>query len=268
MKSHNRWHIACRMLAITFLAAFAAPTFAQDDADEEPKMIPAPDRAEGEGPYERLIIRGATMIDGTGSPPVGPVDIVVEGNRIVDVVNVGYPGLPIDETKRPTDATQEIDASGSYVMPGIVDMHTHTGGATKAQEAEYTYKLWLGHGITTVRGVPSGEIEFSLGEKERSANNEITAPRIFSYHRLGSGERFKDVKVWDAESAKDWVEWVADEGADGLKLMSHRPAIMKALIDEAKEQGMGTTAHLGQTGVAQMNAIDAARLGLDTMTHY
>ena len=69
-----------------------------------------------------------------------------------------------------------------YVMPGIVDMHTHTGGATKAPEAEYTYKLWMGHGITAVRGVPSSAVDFSLSEKSRSAANEIVAPRIFSYH--------------------------------------------------------------------------------------
>jgi hypothetical protein len=43
---------------------------------------------------------------------------------------------------------------------------------------------------------------------------------------------------------------------------------MKALLDEANKLGMGSTAHLGQTGVAQMNAIDAARLGLTGMTHF
>ena len=43
---------------------------------------------------------------------------------------------------------------------------------------------------------------------------------------------------------------------------------MKALLDEANKLGMGSTAHLGQMGVAQMNAIDAARVGLTGMTHY
>ena len=43
---------------------------------------------------------------------------------------------------------------------------------------------------------------------------------------------------------------------------------MAALIDEATKQNLGTTAHLGQTGVARMNTIDAARLGLGTQTHY
>jgi hypothetical protein len=43
---------------------------------------------------------------------------------------------------------------------------------------------------------------------------------------------------------------------------------MAALVDEAKKLGLGSTAHLQQTGVAQMNAIDAARLGLGTLTHF
>ena len=47
------------------------------------QVLPAPDRAEGIGPFPQLIIRGATLINGTGSPPFGPVDIVIEHNRIV-----------------------------------------------------------------------------------------------------------------------------------------------------------------------------------------
>jgi imidazolonepropionase-like amidohydrolase len=256
-----------RLLALMVIIAVALPVLAQD---EEPVMIPAPDRkaGEGEGPFERLIIRGATLIDGTGAPPVGPVDIVIEKNRITKVESVGYPGLAIDEAERPTGATREIDAHGSWVMPGIIDMHTHTGGSTKAPRAEYSYKLWMGNGITTVRGVPSGSLEFSLAEKERSARNEIVAPRIFSYHRMASGERYEDVQILTPEAARDWVRYAARAGADGLKLVAHRPAIMKALIEEAQELGLGTTAHLGQLGVAQMNAQDAARIGLGTVTHY
>ena len=256
-----------RPVAALFMLLFPlAMLHAQED--DTPRMVPAPDRAEGTGPYERLIIRGATLIDGTGAPPIGPVDIVVENNRIADIVSVGYPGLAIDEKGRPQDATHEIDAHGAFVMPGIVDTHTHTGGATKAPEAEYTYKLWLGHGITTVRGVPSGSMEFSLGEKARSAKNEITAPRIFEYQLMGMGEKYKDIDIRTPEQAREWVRYAARQGVDGLKLRAHPPAIMKALLDESKKHGMGSLAHLDQMGVAQMNAQDAARLGLSTLTHY
>ncbi len=236
----------------------------------DPVMIPAPDRGadEGEGPFTRLIIRGATVIDGTGAPPRGPMDIVVENNRIVEVKSVGYPGLPIDEDDRPDGATREIDAHGKWLMPGIVDMHTHTGGATKAPSAEYSYKLWMGHGVTTIRGVPSSGFEFSVGEKQRSARNEIVAPRIYVYQRMASGEEYADRKVQTPADAREWVRYAKRKGADGLKLRAHRPEIMAALIDEAKKNGMGTTAHLDQMGIAQMNAQDAARVGLDTLTHY
>jgi hypothetical protein len=73
------------------------------------QATPGPERGsdEGEGPFERLIIRGATVIDGAGAPPTGPVDIVIEGNRIAEVETVGYPGVPIDEERRPTGATRD-----------------------------------------------------------------------------------------------------------------------------------------------------------------
>lgn len=232
------------------------------------QVKPAPDRSQGEGPYDRLIIRGATLIDGTGGMPRGPVDIVVEENKIVDIKGVGTPMLPIDAKNRPTGATKEIDATGKYVMPGIIDLHIHTGSETKAPEAEYVYKLWLAHGITTVRGVPSGDLEWSLSEKKRSAQNKIAAPRMISFHRPGSGKEWKDRKILTPADAKEWVQYAHKKGVDGLKLGSHRPEIMKALLDEANKLGMGSTAHLAQTGVAQMNAIDAARLGLTGMTHF
>ena len=52
----------------------------------------APNRNEGDGPWSQLILRGATLINGTGAPPTGPVDIVIEQNRIVTIKNVSYPG--------------------------------------------------------------------------------------------------------------------------------------------------------------------------------
>ena len=60
----------------------------------------APDRTEGEGPYPQLILRGATVITGTGAPAYGPVDIVIEGERIVAVSIVGSANSPIDPKNR------------------------------------------------------------------------------------------------------------------------------------------------------------------------
>lgn len=230
---------------------------------------PAPDRGpnEGEGPFQRLIIRGATVLDGTGAPGQGPVDIVVEGNRIVSVVNVGSPGAPINDSRRPGGATHEIDASGMYVMPGFVDVHAHTGGMAQGTPAEYVYKLWMGHGVTTIRDPGSGNgVEWTVAARERSAANEIVAPRIFVYVWLGMG--WDGGEITTPERGREYVRWAAEQGVDGLKLRSHDPEIMAAVIDEAKKLGLGTQAHLGQMGVARMNALDAARLGLGSMEHW
>ena len=74
-----------------------------------------------------------------------------------------------------------------YVMPGFIDMHVHAGGPPKNAEAEYPYKLWLAHGVTTVRGVPLADFDITVSEKQRSERNEIVAPRIFDYPRPAQG---------------------------------------------------------------------------------
>ena len=72
----------------------SSDTAAQREARDDPRV--APKRREGEGPFPRLIIRGTTLIDGTGAPARGPVDIVIENNRITNIASVGYPGVRID----------------------------------------------------------------------------------------------------------------------------------------------------------------------------
>jgi imidazolonepropionase-like amidohydrolase len=212
------------------------------------------------------VLRGAILIDGTGAPPVGPVDIVVEGNKIQAVRSAGTPGLPLRANRGPEKPDHEIDATGMYVLPGFVSMHEHAGGAPKNPDAEYPFKLWLAHGVTTVRGVPLAAHDWVVKERERSNRNEIVAPRIVNYERAGAG--WEKGQPDTPEAARAWVKWAAQNGVEGLKLGAHRPEIMAALLDEAKRLGLGSTAHLQQTGVAQMNALDAAKLGLGTVTHF
>jgi imidazolonepropionase-like amidohydrolase len=124
----------------------------------------------------------------------------------------------------------------------------------------------MAHGVTTVRGVPLGPNSVAVHDKLRSEKNEIVAPRIFNYQRPGMG--WDKGPVTTTEQAREYVRWAAANGIDGLKLGAERPDLMAALLDEAKKVGFGSTAHLQQSGVAQMNAIKAARLGLNTVTHF
>ena len=60
-------------LVLCALAVSLAPIAAQ--AQMEPTTPRGAD--EGQGPFDRLVIRGVTVIDGTGSPPRGPMDVVI-----------------------------------------------------------------------------------------------------------------------------------------------------------------------------------------------
>lgn len=228
----------------------------------------APDRAMGEGPFDRLIIRGATLIDGSGSPPRGPVDVVVEENKIVSVQSVGYPGVPINEQQRPEadTNTHEIDAEGMYLLPGFIDMHAHTGGSAQGTPAEYVYKLWMAHGITSIREPGSfNGMDWTFRQRERSQNNEITAPRIFPYIGFGMGN---EGEITSPEEARQWVRTIAGEGAEGIKFFGAPEPVYAAAIDEANKLGLGTMTHHAQTRVVYNNALESARLGLSSITHW
>ncbi len=257
-------------VALALLLAFVAAPWSLWAEEEAETIPPAPPRAEGEGegPYERLILRGATMIDGTGAPPRGPVDIVIEGNRIVAVKSVGNPGLAIDPEGRPElgESGREIDLGGHYVLPGFVDMHGHIGGKEQGTPAEYVFKLWMAHGITTIRDPACGSgLDFCLEHREKSAGNTITAPRIEAYVVFGQGREEPFVQP---EEAREWVAEVAAKGADGLKFFGYRPEVMRAAIEEAESLGLGTACHHAQMDVARVNVLDTARWGLTTMEHW
>ncbi|HEX3581236.1 MAG TPA: amidohydrolase, partial [Thermoanaerobaculia bacterium] len=235
----------------------------------------APDRraGEGDGPFDRLILRGATLIDGTGAPPIGPVDIVIEKNHIKEIRSVGFPKVPIKDEGRPKDATKEIDLTGMYVLPGLIDMHGHAGGKEQGTTAEYVFKLWMAHGITTVREPGCGNgADWCLHERDRSARNEIVAPRLVPFI-------FTQGRSWDGgplntpEQARKFVQWAAKKGFAGIKILSSSdpvfdPEILSALLDEARIQHLGSTTHLAQMGVARTNILSAARMGLRGMEHW
>jgi imidazolonepropionase-like amidohydrolase len=257
-----------RRLVLTLLAACALLLPVMSWAEEEPGVPAAPPRAEGEGPFKRLILRGLTVIDGTGAPPMGPVDIVIEKNRIVDVALVGSPGMAIDPEGRPkaNPGDREMDMSGMYALPGLIDMHGHIGGKEQGTTAEYVFKLWMGHGITTIRDPGSGNgLEWTLEHKAKSARNEITAPRIEAYIFFGMG---RDKPFLTPDEARQWVAEVAAKGADGLKFFGYRPDIMKAAIEEAKKRGLRSACHHAQLNVSRVNVLTSARWGLTTMEHW
>ena len=80
-----------------------------------------------------LVIRGGTVVDGTGAP-ARTADVAVEGGTVVEVGRVDGPGR------------EELDADGLIVTPGFVDIHTHFDGQVTWDD-DLTPSCW--HGVTT-----------------------------------------------------------------------------------------------------------------------
>ena len=227
----------------------------------------APEVREGEGPFQQFIIRGVTLIDGTGAPPIGPVDVVVKKDRIASIHSVGYPGVAIDASKRPVlePGGKELNGEGMYMLPGFIDMHGHIGGS-QAPMAEYVFKLWMAHGITTIREPSAGNgLDWVLDQKIKSEKNIITAPRIFAYTVFGQGK--KD-GIHNPEEARVWVQENARRGADGIKFFGAPPAIMEMALQENKRLGLRSAFHHAQLDVARWNVLQSARAGLTSMEHW
>jgi len=217
--------------------------------------------------YNRLLIRNAMVVDGAGNPARGPMDIVVEGSTIASI----RPARPIDEfgtgaaggggqTGRSSPSYDRvIDATGMYVTPGLVDMHGHIhfGRNRRAWPRDYVYKLWLGHGITTVREPGSGEgLDTTVAHSRLSADNRIAAPTIIPY---------VTIEADSPDSARARIRRIKARGGQGLKVFINRPDVWAAIADEAKKNDLPIATDLK---IQETDAVDAARLGVRTLEHW
>ncbi|MFT3802085.1 MAG: amidohydrolase family protein [Burkholderiaceae bacterium] len=228
-------------------------------------------RDRGEGPFARLVLRGATIIDGTGAPPLGPVDIVIERDRIIEMRSVGSPRKAISASMRPGAGDHEIDCHGKFVTPGLIDSHAHIGSpivTTDIPPADYVYKLWLAHGVTTVRemGCFNG-LGWTLDQRERAAAGTIAAPRILAHAYFPAVNDMLKI-LHTPEQARDWLRRLEARGADGVKFFGAPPAIMQAALDECAILGLRSGCHHAQTAVTRMNALTSAQWGLTSAEHY
>jgi imidazolonepropionase-like amidohydrolase len=220
-----------------------------------------------------MVLRGATVIDGTGAPPIGPADIVVEHGRIAAIRKVGVPGAPINPARWPEAGEHEIDCHGKWVTPGFIDCHAHAGVPYHALNGwvppvDYVYKLWLAHGVTTVREMGSfSGLGWMLQQRDASARHAIAAPRIVAYPYFPAvNDMLKTLHT--PEQARAWLRRVKQRGADGVKFFGAPPAIMQAALDECRALGLRSGCHHAQTAVTRMNALTTAGWGLTSAEHY
>jgi imidazolonepropionase-like amidohydrolase len=254
---------AVAVCALVANASFGAMAQAQSD-----EFIVAP-RSEGQGPYKRLILRGAYMIDGTGAPTQGPVDIVVENDRIVEIRVVGAPKTDINPDGRPKlMGGTEIDMTGMFIMPGFIDSHLHLHNMARGQgvTAEYVLKLWLAHGVTTGRLV-GGNLgtKWEIKQKKLLAENKITGPRLQVYPKFRDKEAGP---INTPKQARARIRNIKKLGGDGIKFGGVPADLLWAALDEAGKLGLDTTMHHAQVDVMHANVLTTSAHGLKSMEHW
>ncbi len=221
-------------------------------------------RAQSPAPGKRaesLVIRNATIVDGAGTPAIGPADIVIRGNRIEQIVWLDPVSIANGRAKRPSAAT-EIDATGKYVLPGLINAHAHVqdsrGGVP--QPLDYELKIWLACGITSVREVGADNTQSIIDLRGRSERGEVASPRVFVYGRFSN----PPVPLTPA-AARQRVRDLKKMGVDGIKLMLVDRDVMTAMEDEAHKVGLRIAHHVG---VQETTAWDDIWLGTTSIEHW
>jgi imidazolonepropionase-like amidohydrolase len=211
-----------------------------------------------------VILQGATLIDGTGSPPRHNSVVVLKDDRILTVTDKAK-----YTTIYPKDSAV-INLTGRFLIPGLFDMHAHVAGVLSSSYnqtfSENTLKALLDKGITTIRN-PGGPTKESVALRDEVSTDQIKGPQIFTAGRLINGPqlptKFVETIVNNEGEIREEVKRQADAGVDYVKLyVGLYPNLVSAAIDEAHSQRIKVIGHLFLTSWT-----DAARFNIDALTH-
>lgn len=225
---------------------------------------------------QALVLKRATLVDGSDLPKRSGWTIVIEGDRIADL----YP----DGKKQIPSNAKVVDLAGRYVIPGLIDAHVHVATDPKGRDANAAEQLkgaLLG-GVTSVRDMAGDAIV--LRDLARSAESgSVASPRVYFAAVMGGPTFFDDPRTRSAAHGETpgqvaWLRSVTPEtdlafavrsakaiGASGLKLYADMlPAVVAGLATEAHRQGMKVWSH---ATIYPSRPADAVSGGVDVISH-
>jgi imidazolonepropionase-like amidohydrolase len=206
-------------------------------------------------PLKALV--GGTLIDGYGGRPLPNSVVLIEGERITSVGQVGSLAVPA--------GAEAISTEGMSVLPGLWDMHVHLmiNGHSDYTHWDKTYpaqfepvimpasaKQLLMAGVTSARDL-GGPLEASINVRNRINAGTIPGPTMymsgpFIQHEPYPGTELFRWGVKGPDDARAKVGKLADGGVDVIKLIDQDQMTLdeiRAVVEEAHRRGKPVVAH-------------------------
>jgi imidazolonepropionase-like amidohydrolase len=236
-------------------------------------------RAGAQAKAQRIVLRGARLIDGSGQPAIENSVLVLEGDHVVAAGKAGAVSIPKDADVR--------DVSGKTIMPALINLHGHLGLSSNGADSipgHYTREnvvkqlnKYLSYGVGTVASFGQDEDAiYNVRDAQRAGTlggarvytaghgfleyTGRTNPTDLRYRPQNPEEARADVRELAAHHP-DYVKmWVDDGLGHGTKM---QPAIYQAIIDEAHKQHIRVFSH--EFYLSDAKALLAA--GVDGFAH-
>ena len=209
-----------------------------------------------------LIIRHATVIDVARGRAVPDQAVAIQNG---DIIAVGADSV----VARRHSATQTIDATGKFVMPGLWDMHVHFGGGPELiEENKDLLPLYVANGVTTVRDAAADLSSSVLEWRAEIAAGKLLGPTIYTsgpklegYKPLWKGT----IEVGTPAEVDAAIDRLQSMKVDFVKITDNtlKPDIFLYAVKAAKARGLKTSAHTPYA----LTIEQAAKAGLSSIEH-
>ncbi|MBI3049656.1 MAG: amidohydrolase family protein [Acidobacteria bacterium] len=201
-----------------------------------------------------LAIAGTTVVDVVEGRLTPNATVVTTGDVITSITPGGSP---------PAGA-RVIDGAGTFLIPGLWDMHAHMEGAGEAW-----LPLYVANGVTGIRDMGSN-LDLILRMRESTASGGVLGPRIFAAGPIlddAPGEWPFRMRVRTAADGRAAVQLLKRGGADLVKVHDHTPRdVFFAIVDEARRQNLPVAGHV-PLKVTVEEAIDAGQTNIEHLSN-
>ena len=244
-----------------------------------------------------LVIRNGTLIDGSGAPAVENTAVVIQGNRISSVGDLPG-GINLEDTAK----VDVIDATGRWIMPGLIDGHCHLSFGMPAVQGYASARGTVNPGFSALRAarnaqtvlragvtsisIPGGTWFIEVGLRDAINAGLVEGPRIYTAGRfivtygsigdyepswVGTPEHTLGILANNVSDMITEVRRQTKHGVDFIKLadstwgdtQTFAKEEMAAVVEEAHRRNARISIHSRGAGSTKA----AAEAGIDWIMH-